>query len=371
MASPRVLIRRPSLTLSRSDAELVLEGDASSRDRLARTAAAHRAVRSPHVPGVLSASLEGDSPRVVFACEATVTATTLTRDLVAEGGRFDYGAAIAFNEFLMDATEALHAAGCFLGALSWDNVLIDATGWPWLIGAGDNYPARASAGAVAAPGLVEAPEVTLGHAATAASDVFCLYGTLRGLLPFTELPEFLARLGPGTAGTAAYAEIHTLTERASTPDPLRRPRTVAELRALYRAVRAGVPGMPEADLEGLQSMLARRAQREERTSLRLYPNRRDALLDDRPIDLSRRSAPWRILARLAEEHARAPGQPLALDALVEAGWPGEKILPEAARARVYVALSGLRKLGLEPVIMKRDGGYLLDPDAHVRVESGS
>ncbi len=361
------LIERPGLTLVQARGALRLLATDGATGRLAAVAAAHEAVHSPHIPPLEGRALDAAPPGLSFACAAERTAAQVIRERVAVGKRFHYGAAIAFNELLMDAVEAMHARGFYLGAISWENVLIDPEGAAWLVGAGDNYPARAGAGAVPAAGLIEAPEVMLGYPATAASDVFCLYGVLRSLLPFAEVPPFLAALGPGRAQAAAYPEIHALTERASAPDPLRRPGSVAELRSLYRAVRARVPEMPDADPEGLRRVLAEHT-RPSAPSLRLDRERRVAALNGATIDLSRRSAQWRILARLCEEHARAPGRAVELDALVAAGWPAERILPRAARARVYVALSGLRKAGLEATLLTRDGGYLLDPALDVQIE---
>jgi tetratricopeptide (TPR) repeat protein len=79
------------------------------------------------------------------------------------------------------------------------------------------------------------------------------------------------------------------------------------------------------------------------------------------LSLAQRRAPRLILLRLVEERDRAPGHPLTVDQLLEAGWPGERVLPDAGASRVYVALGTLRKLGLREVILSRDGGYLLDP----------
>ena len=56
-----------------------------------------------------------------------------------------------------------------------------------------------------------------------------------------------------------------------------------------------------------------------------------------------------------------------MDALQSAGWPGERMHPEAASNRVYVAITTLRKLGLKPVLVRRDDGYLLDPEVTVRL----
>jgi len=50
-----------------------------------------------------------------------------------------------------------------------------------------------------------------------------------------------------------------------------------------------------------------------------------------------------------------------VEGLLEKGWPGERVHPEAGADRVYMALSTLRKLGLREVLVSRDDGYLLDP----------
>ena len=79
------------------------------------------------------------------------------------------------------------------------------------------------------------------------------------------------------------------------------------------------------------------------------------------ISLAQRRAPRLILARLLEEREKKPGAVLGVEELLDAGWPGERVLAEAGASRVYVALGTLRKLGLRDVLLSRDGGYLLDP----------
>jgi len=64
---------------------------------------------------------------------------------------------------------------------------------------------------------------------------------------------------------------------------------------------------------------------------------------------------------------RDPGQALGVQQLFERGWAGEHVLAEAASMRVYVSLMALRKLGLRGVLLRRGGGYLLDPAVDVRV----
>ncbi len=84
------------------------------------------------------------------------------------------------------------------------------------------------------------------------------------------------------------------------------------------------------------------------------------------LSLAQRKAPRLVLLRLVEERERAPGKPLAVDDLLAAGWPGERVLADAGASRVYVALGTLRRLGLRSVILSRDGGYLLDPRVPIR-----
>jgi hypothetical protein len=73
---------------------------------------------------------------------------------------------------------------------------------------------------------------------------------------------------------------------------------------------------------------------------------------------------------LADHREAAPDDPLRVEALIAAGWPGERILPKAGATRVYTALSTLRRLGLRGALLRRSGGYLLDPSLPiVRVRS--
>ena len=92
--------------------------------------------------------------------------------------------------------------------------------------------------------------------------------------------------------------------------------------------------------------------------------------DGAAFDLARRPTLGRVFEGLLAQRLEAPGEPLDLDALLAAGWPGEKVLPDAAANRVYVAIATLRKLGLRSVLLSRELGYLLDPDVDLRVKGG-
>jgi len=100
--------------------------------------------------------------------------------------------------------------------------------------------------------------------------------------------------------------------------------------------------------------------------LRVEPQARWFELDGERVDLSRRGAPRRILLALVEAQQAGGG---ALDGvtLVGRGWPGERILVDAAATRVRVAIATLRKLGLREAIVTRDDGYVMDPGLTLEV----
>ena len=77
------------------------------------------------------------------------------------------------------------------------------------------------------------------------------------------------------------------------------------------------------------------------------------------IDLASRPALFGMLRLLVETHRATDGTSLQISQLTAAGWPGERMMERAARNRVYVAISTLKKLGLGPFIERDDGGYRL------------
>ena len=80
-------------------------------------------------------------------------------------------------------------------------------------------------------------------------------------------------------------------------------------------------------------------------------------VDLRPHDASRR-----LLLRLADEHARRPGNGVSIEELFDAGWPGEKIAARSAHNRVHVALTRIRKGGLQELLQRSNSNYALDPN---------
>lgn len=84
------------------------------------------------------------------------------------------------------------------------------------------------------------------------------------------------------------------------------------------------------------------------------------------VDLQRRRALRKCLCEFARMRTENPGVALSVHETVAIGWPGERIHPEAARERVYTAITTLRRFGLRTLI-RRDDGYLIDPAQAVRL----
>lgn len=88
--------------------------------------------------------------------------------------------------------------------------------------------------------------------------------------------------------------------------------------------------------------------------------RRVVLPGGRELDLRRSGPPRLVLLALVRARQRSPELPLDADALISAGWPGERILWQAARTRLYTVIRRLRAMGLEG-IETIPGGYRLAP----------
>lgn len=86
-----------------------------------------------------------------------------------------------------------------------------------------------------------------------------------------------------------------------------------------------------------------------------------AMDDGERVDMQRRVALRRILHTLVEQRLIAPGVGIDRDELARIGWPGERILAQAARNRIRSAISTLRSLGLAGALQHHAGGYLIDP----------
>jgi predicted ATPase len=80
------------------------------------------------------------------------------------------------------------------------------------------------------------------------------------------------------------------------------------------------------------------------------------------IDLARHGSLRKVLDVLVSRRIDEPGIATSAIALLEAGWPGERVKHESGMLRVYSVVRRLRALGLGETLVTRDDGYLLDPN---------
>ncbi|MBI5534258.1 MAG: hypothetical protein HY898_16155 [Deltaproteobacteria bacterium] len=87
--------------------------------------------------------------------------------------------------------------------------------------------------------------------------------------------------------------------------------------------------------------------------------------DGATVDLSRRTALRVMMTALCERRESAPDQPVAVQDLIAAAWPGEKFAWSSGLNRLHVALATLRSLGLRGVLQRKGEGYVIDPSIEV------
>jgi predicted ATPase len=79
------------------------------------------------------------------------------------------------------------------------------------------------------------------------------------------------------------------------------------------------------------------------------------------VSVAGREKPRLVLLALATARSARPGTALGVNDLMVAAWPGERVKREAAQNRVHVALDTLKKLGLRDLLVRGEGGWMLDP----------
>ena len=180
-----------------------------------------------------------------------------------------------------------------------------------------------------------------------------------------------AGLGRHDDAHRAQTELEPFLERAVNPN-------LAAIVAIYRGIADALAGRRIAPLAEVRTgassdvrmaLAAARAIAPQILApppapiLRISPDHTRVGLDsDALIDLRRRRALSRILAHLVHRHGSSPGRAVATPELVEAGWPGERMLPESGAQRVWAAVATLRKLGLRDVLVRTEAGYLIRTD---------
>lgn len=278
--------------------------------------------------------------------------------LYAEKGRADEARA-AFEEAEVICTDAGFGAGlaCVIGNVGWLAVAAhDLQG-----AAGQFDRARTKGRAVghaiaeaqfsAALGAIEALRGRDAAAAEAFADADraaarCPSPALhRSIDALRAARDVAAARRAAAEGDAAVEARHLATVRAKIAELERAPRLDGDTRIALRLLRRSLDAAPSEPPETL--------------TLSIDAEAAAVRCGDARIALARHPSLFRLVEALVA--ARGRDAPLDVDALFAAGWPGERIGRRAARNRVHVALSTLRKLGLAGVLVSSDDGYRLAP----------
>lgn len=183
-----------------------------------------------------------------------------------------------------------------------------------------------------------------------ALDEAILLSDLSGELEARATLALLAQRRSDGADDGLYrARMAALEAAARFSDDRAWPRRIAELRAGERRTPSGTPTAVTTA-----------------ATLALTRDGRLLSINGAQFDLSKRGPLRKILVALVRARIDEGGRSLDASEVRAAGWPGEKMLPESAAARVYMAISRLRALGLEALLRTSDEGYSLDSRASVR-----
>jgi len=178
---------------------------------------------------------------------------------------------------------------------------------------------------------------------------------------FEELDRIQASVvGHGSAHLATVVEVYRGVVEAALGDVASAERrAAAHTRALTEDTRLALPFLRRAIREA-----------KDRVAAWTFDARGVAFRapGEETVRLDTREPLARIVAALVRRRLDRPDVALARDELVAAGWPDEaRMSADSAKNRLKVAVSTLRKAGLERVLVTRGSGYLLDPRVPIRL----
>jgi hypothetical protein len=365
------------------------------RQALERLWQAHQRIQHPRIAPVLDHGEADGVPYLTFSCDAVVDLGTLLREAKRIGLQPHHPQADGFILGLRQALQAAHGApgGPFcLQDLAYGNVLFNRQGKHWLIGFGANVVTRDEHGQpLTGEPIFRPPEVTLGGGPSPSGDFVALILMMRSMLPVVSLAPAVGRalMGLSLAEDAELIRCLLWFERrvvAALPAQRASIEEAAEVSDRIRALLgvtpdpAGFERHIAAVMEQLLPLLPAQAEapgkeppRSDPGELKVGP---DATWIETPQGarhlLGSRASLRRVLSALTDARLQRPGEALSVDALLQAGWPGERLAPDAGANRVYVLLSELRRMGLRGSLQRHDDGYRLDPALPVRlVDEGS
>lgn len=353
---------------------------ARAAEAFARIERAHNGLHVACVPEVTARGVFQGIPYLELGCDAVMDGAELHQIMIDSRRRIPLSAADAFASELARALSAAHEAqdrggrwtAC-LARLSYANLLFASSGRFYLVGLGHNFPVDKPCGMP--DGWIttfQAPEVALGGAPSPVGDHVALYLLLRSLLPLVDLGPVLARILLGAPGPEdaeildclRWPCVHLLAEPPALRRSLAEAATVAErLRALC-GIHADLEGFTKLVRQTIEAALPHPAAPGQRVLILGIEASWTVASDGTRHVLGQ--AHRRIVTALAELHRRSPGAVLTMQELLEAGWPGERPIPEAGANRVYVALTQLRRMGMRDLIERCESGYRFVPDAQIQ-----
>jgi len=340
------------------------------RARLARVVAAHRAIPDPAVAAVHAASLHGDDPWAMFDLAVVEDGESVVDRLASRRVRLPFEAAAGMIESYALGLVAAHATphpdtgeACVLGAVGWPCFFFDASGSFVLLGFGGPLAVEL---APVSPGAFVAPDVVAGARPSPGADVLSFALLQRSALSLVSLPELLARAFaslPGVQDLRLAGWLAAANHRLFVGPASQRP-SADEMLTLLRKTwrRLGV----RPDLALYRAHIAACLAEARPAVLRVGPGA--AWFEhggEARVSLARRASLRRILDAIVERAGREPGAALTVTALLDAGWPGERMRHESGASRVYVAVSTLRRMGLRDAIERFDDGYRVRPGVAV------
>lgn len=347
-----------------------------ARSRMDALCRAHERLEGPHIAPVIDRGEHDGRPWALLGAAVVSEGDELLRTQVDRNLRQPYRAAAGVLGEIVQTLTRCHAVidrstgrPYALGALGVSNLYYESNGALWLMGMGDNCFARA---ATLVPAVLP-PEVAVGEHATPASDSFAVSALMRVMVPYVELPPAIARVLRGHDSETMLAQLTHDTNAKLWGLPHAMRPSLARLEMVYRLILSLVGEKMDyaAHRAFVATLLAQDAPEPDGSLATLLELAEDGswfCVDQGEVQrITTRAALRRVLLCLIENADRS--DPCTVATLLDAGWPGERVDPEAGANRVYVAVSTLRRMGLRSVIERFDQGYRLVPSVRVTRKS--
>ncbi len=335
-------------------------------------ATAHARLVGPQVPALLARGSHRGRPWLLLDAALVTNGDELLCAQADRNIKQPYEAAmgglsavVAMVRRIHDVTDPHTNAPYAMGTIGASNLYYDAEGGLWVLGAGDNGFARAR---TLLPTLL-APELALGESATPATDTFALSALIRSMVPYVDVPEPIARVLRGDETDSSLAKLtHETNARIWGVPKAHRP-SLALLERVFRGLLKvlGVSPSYEAHRAFIQRLITQDEVSSQLSARVVLEVASDGswfrVQPQEPQRLGSRAPLRRVLLCLIDHADR--NEACDVWRLLEAGWPGERVDPEAGANRVYAAVSTLRRMGLRSVIERFDAGYRISPDAQI------